>query len=352
MDFASAAVTGATGHLGNVLVRELTARGKKVRALVVGNDDRRPLEGSGAEVAVADVTEASSLVSAFAGVDVVFHLAGIVSISSGARERMRLVNVEGTRNVTLACKAAQVKRLVYTGSVHGLTEPTPGGVLDETAGFDPALAVGDYGRSKAAASKVVLEAVQGGLDAVLVLPAGVTGPRDYRLSEMGEMVRMFGQGTMKAAIAGGYDFVDVRDVALGHVLACERGRRGESYILNGEHLTVKRALAVLADATGLRAPRFVLPLWLARVLAAAAPLYELATGRRSLLTSYSVHTLSIDFTISDAKARAELGFAPRPIEQSLRDAWQWMRDDPDSPLKSRALVRPGRVLAAKPHGPG
>lgn len=346
MDFTSAAVTGATGHLGNVLIRELTARGKRVRALVVPNDDLRPLEGSGAELRVADVTDPASLDGAFEGVDVVFHMAGIVSITSGARERMRKVNVEGTRNVTLACKAALVKRLVYTGSVHGLTEPAPGGVLDETAGFDPARAVGDYGRSKAAASRVVLEAVQGGLDAVLVLPAGVTGPRDYRLSEMGEMVRMFGQGKMKAAIAGGYDFVDVRDVALGHLLACERGRPGESYILNAEHLTVKRAMSVLAQATGLPAPRIVLPLWLARVLAAGAPLYEMATGRRSLLTWYSVHTLAVDFTISDAKARTELGFTSRPIEQSLRDAWEWMRDDPDSPLKTRALVHPGRVLAA------
>ncbi|MHB8872341.1 MAG: NAD-dependent epimerase/dehydratase family protein, partial [Myxococcaceae bacterium] len=250
MNFDSAAVTGATGHLGNVLVRELLARGKKVVAVVMEGDDLRPLDGLAAKRVVGDVTDRVSLERAFEGVEVVFHLAGLVAITSGMQERLRLVNVEGTKNAVAACRVAGVKRLVYTGSVHALVEPTAGGVLDEGAGFDPSRAQGDYGRSKAEASLAVLEAAGGGVDAVLVLPTGVIGPRDYRLSEMGELVRSFGQGRVRAAIGGGYDFVDVRDVASGHLLACERGRSGECYIVNAERLTVREAMRVLSEATG------------------------------------------------------------------------------------------------------
>ncbi len=345
MDFERAAVTGGTGHLGNVLVRELLRRGKRVKALVVEGDDRRALAGLGVERVPGDVTAPASLAAAFAGAEVVFHLAGIVSITGGSRERLRRVNVEGTRNVAAACRAAGVRRLVYTSSVHALVELDRGGVLDERSGFAPVEARGDYGRSKAEASRVALAAGGEGLDVVLVLPTGVVGPYDYRLSEVGQLVRLYGEGRLRAGIAGAYDFVDVRDVAVGHVLAAEKGRPGESYLLNGSRISVAGMFAVLAEATGRPPPRLLLPLPAARLLALGAPLYERATGRRALLTPYAVHALGIDFAIDDAKARRELGHSSRPVAESLRDAWTWMRDDPQSPLHARVSVGPGRVVA-------
>ncbi len=344
MDFETATVTGATGHLGNVLVRELLRRRKRVRALALPDDDCRPLRGLAVEVVRGDVTSRSTLQAAFRGTDVVFHLAGVVSISSMNARLVHEVNVDGTRNVLDACGEAGVGRLVYTSSVHALTEPPPGGVLDERAGFDRTRAVGDYGRAKAEASAAVTEAAREGLDAVLVLPTAVLGPFDYRLSEMGELIRLFARGMLPAVVDGGYDFVDVRDVARGHLLAAERGRRGESYLLTGGPLSVREVMWVLADEAGRRPPRVIIPLSVAAMIARLAPAWERLTGRRALLTPYAVHTISIQFHISDEKARRELGFTSIPVEESLRDAWRWMNGDPESPLRRAAPPsRPART---------
>jgi len=338
------AVTGATGHLGNVLIRELLRRGRRVRALVEPSDDLRPLSGLPVEIVRGDVTRKETLDGAFSGADLVFHLAGVVSISSLDVDLVRTVNVDGTRNVVEAARRAGVRRLVYTSSVHAFTEPPPGGVLVETAGYDPTLAPGDYGKAKAEASRIVLEATRGGVDAVIVNPTAVLGPFDYRISEMGELVRMFARRRLPAVVDGGYDFVDVRDVAMGHLLAAEKGRTGESYLLTGGRMSVRELMRVLGDEAGRPPPRLVLSLPVAAAIARFAPAWERITGRRALLTPYAVHTISIDFEIRDRKARDELGFTSMPVEQSLRDAWRWMTGDPESPLgKGLPPVRPGRA---------
>jgi len=344
MDSDIVAVTGATGHLGNVLTRELLRRGKRVRVLVEPSDDLRPLAGLPIEVVRGDVTRRETLDGAFSGVDLVFHLAGVVSISSLDVNLVRTVNVDGTRNVVEAARRAGVRRLVYTSSVHAFTEPPSGGVLVETAGYDPALAPGDYGKAKAEASRIVLDAIRGGQDAVIVNPTAVLGPFDFRISEMGELLRMFARRRLPAVVDGGYDFVDVRDVASGHLLAAEKGRTGESYLLTGGHMSVRELMRVLGDEAGRPPPWLVLSLPVAAAIARFAPAWERITGRRALLTPYAVHTISIDFEIRDRKAREELGFTSMPVEQSLRDAWRWMTEDPESPLQ-RGLppVRPGRA---------
>ena len=344
MEFQTATVTGATGHLGNVLVRELLRRGKRVRALVEPGDEARALAGLDVEVVRGDVLRPETLPAAFAGTDVLFHLAGVVSISSLDIELVRTVNVDGTRNVVQAARQAGVRRLVYTSSVHALTEPGRGGVLTEEAGYDPALAPGDYGKAKAAASRIVLDAVREGLDAVIVNPVYVLGPHDYRLSEIGEVILMFSRFPVPAGMDGCYDFIDVRDIATGHVAAAERGRTGESYLLSGERMTVRELMRILAGLAGRKPPRVFIPLKVAAGIAAFAPIFEKVTRRRALLTPYAVHTLAVDFEIRDRKAREELGHAPRPIEQTLRDAWAWMKENPDSPL-NRPIPpsRPGRV---------
>src|SRR6185436_10859002 len=155
-----ALVTGATGHLGNVLVRHLLERGLRVKALVRGQSNTRALQGLAVELVSGDVRDLASLERAFAGASHVFHCAGLVSITAGREAQLAATNVEGTRNVVAACIAAGVKRLVYMSSVHALTEPTPGGVLDESGGFEPSRAFGAYGKSKAEASRLVQEAAR------------------------------------------------------------------------------------------------------------------------------------------------------------------------------------------------
>ena len=343
VDFQAALVTGATGHLGNVVVRDLVARGKRVRALVEPGDEARALQGLDVEIARGDVLRPETLAAAMAGADVVFHLAGVVSISSLDIEVVRTVNVDGTRNVVEAARRAGVGRLVYTSSVHALTEPAPGGVLSEEAGYDPARAPGDYGKAKALASRIVLDAVRDGLDAVIVNPVYVIGPYDWRLSEIGELICLVARFPIPAGTEGCYDFIDVRDVAAGHVRAALHGRTGESYLLSGARMTVREMMGVLAGLAGRRPPAFFLPLPVAGAFARLAPAIERITRRRALLTPYAVHTLSVDFAISDRKAREELGHVSRPVAESLRDAWDWMKGEPGSPL-NRPIPprRPGR----------
>jgi dihydroflavonol-4-reductase len=344
VEFQSAAVTGATGHLGNAVVRDLLARGKRVRALVQAGDDARALSGLDVERVEGDVLRPETLDAAFAGVDVVFHLAGVVSISPLDIEVVRTVNEDGTRHVLDAVRRAGTRRLVYTSSVHALTDPAPGGVLTEEAGYDPARQESAYGRAKCRATLAVLEAARQGLDAVVVNPVYVIGPHDYRLSEIGELLLLLHRFPIPAGTAGCYDFIDVRDVARGHVLAAERGRTGESYLLSGSRMTVREMMTLLSRLAGRTPPRFFLPLGVAGVLARSAPLVERITRRRALLTPVAVKTLGVDFAISDAKARRELGHTSRPVAESLRDAWEWMAAHPDSP-RNRPIPprRPGRA---------
>jgi dihydroflavonol-4-reductase len=339
-----AVVTGATGHLGNVLVRTLVEQGVAVRAVLQPGDAPTPLSGLAVEVVEADVCEPATLRTAFQGADVVFHLAGVVSIRVGDEARMERVNVGGTANVVAACIAARVRRLVYVSSVHALVEPA-GPVLDEACGFDPARAAGPYARTKATASRLVQRAARDGrLDAVLVLPSGVVGPFDYRLSEVGQLIVALGEGCLRVLIEGGYDFVDVRDVATGLIAAAARGRRGESYILGGGRLdtrTISRAVARAAH----RRPALMLPAWLGAAVAALAPAYERLTHHRALVTPYALRTLAAPYTVSHARASAELGFHPRPLADAVADAWRWQVSAPDSP-KNRRLrtVGPGRRM--------
>ena len=319
-------VTGATGHLGNVLVRELLAGGRQVKVLVLEGEDLRSLDGLPVEVAVGDVGNPDSLEKAFAGSQVVFHMAGIVAIAPGREESLQRINVEGTRNVVEACLRTQVKRLVYTSSVHALTEPEPGGVLEESAGFDTAQAYGDYGRSKAAASLAVLDGVRGGLDAVLVCPVGVIGPYDFKRSEMGSLFIWYSRGELKAIIDGSYDFVDVRDVARGHILAAEKGRTGEAYIVSGGRVKMPELMTMLGKITGRSANVPVIPFALARLAAHFSPLYARLTGTKALLTDTAIHTLTTPFSISDGKAREQLGYTSLAIERSVSDAIDWYRE--------------------------
>lgn len=332
-------VTGATGHLGNALVRELVSRGSRVRAVVQPGDDLSPLAGLPVEQVEADIRDRAALRRAFAGANRVFHLAGIVSITSAQHTRMREVNVGGTRAVLEACRACAVSRLVHMGSVHALTEPRRG-VLDETAGFDPRKAAGAYGKTKAEACAEVQRAARAGeLDAVLVLPTGVVGPHDSRMSEVGQLLLDLERGKVPFLLPGGHDWIDVRDVARGTLLAAERGRRGEAYLLGSERLTLLDIAQVVSEETGAAKPR-LLPLWLGRALAIPAPLYEAVTRRRALLTPYAVHALTVPFTVSHEKATRELGFTAGPVRPALRDALAWHHANP----RERKRPGPGRQL--------
>ncbi len=319
-------VTGGTGHIGNVLLRELLCRSQTVRAVVPSWEDRTPLDGLEVEIVDGDVRDIDSIRAAFQGSDLVYHLAGIVAISGGKKELLHQVNVEGTRNVLQACLDTCVRRLVYTSSIHAIIEPPPGTIIDESLPFDPERTIGDYARSKSLATLEVLKGVEAGLDAVVVCPTGVIGPHDYTPSEMGQLMILVAEGKLPAYIDGAYDFVDVRDVAQGLILAAERGRTGEAYILSGERITVRDLLSLIEDATGGKAPSLKVPFALARVGAKFTPLYYRLAKSKPLFTEYSVHVLAGDCFATCEKACNELGYSPRSLSESVRDTVRWFEE--------------------------
>lgn len=319
-------VTGATGHVGNVLLRSLVAKGATgVRALVRPGRDTFPTSDLDVEVVEADVRSYDSLLRAFRGAEVVFHLAGIVSIATGGLERLRETNVGGTRNVLAACREAEVGRLVYTSSVHAFVEPPHGSCLDETAPIDPARVRGPYAKTKAEATLLVFDAIREGLDAVVVFPSGIVGPYDFRPSHTGRLIVDCFRGRLKAYVDGAYNFVDVRDVAQGLTAAATKGRRGEGYILAGHEITVKDLLQTIEDITGARAPRRRLPLGFTRAVSFLIPAYYWISRERPLFTTYSLDVITSNCLMSHEKAEQELDYSSRPLRESMDDTLRWFR---------------------------
>ena len=290
-------------------------------------EDVSCLDGLKVEIVEGDVRQIDSLIQAFEGGDVVYHLAGIISILPGKSELLYQVNVEGTRNVVEACLKTKVRRLVYTSSIHAVKEPPHGIVIDETFPFDPDNVLGDYAKSKAQATLEVLNGVKQGLNVVIVCPTGVIGPYDYKTSEMGQLITDFIQRKLKAYVDGAYDFADVRDVATGLILACEKGCSGESYILSGEQITVRDLLLMLQEITKVKAPSLKIPAWLARTVGKIAPLYHRLTNTKPLFTAYSIDVLASNSVINSEKARCKLGYSARSIRESIEDTVRWLREN-------------------------
>lgn len=321
-------VTGATGHIGNVLVRELLARGVDVHALVLPDDDKRPLAGLNVEAVYGDITDPASLKSAFAGAELVFHLAGIVTIMPGMASILERVNVGGTRNVIAACRASGARRLVYTSSIHAIVEPPLGTVIDESQPFDPDRVPDGYARSKARATLLLLDEVRkGGLDAVICCPTGVIGPWDYGISNIGQLILDFASGHLKSYVSGAYDFVDVRDVARGLILAADKGQSGRHYIFSGAQVQVPELMEELARDIGYPAPTYRIPTAIARTAGILASVYYRLLRRKPVFTAYSIDVLRSNSLVSSARAREELGFTSRPWQESIRDHVEWFRTE-------------------------
>lgn len=320
------AVIGATGHLGNVLVRELLKRGEKhIVCIVPKGEDLMPLTGLDVEMRTADITDYDSIYKALIGVDYVYHTAGVISINKGEWEKLYKVNVLGTRNVVEACLNNRVKRLVYTSSIHAFKEPNKNEYITEKEPLQPLY--GEYAKSKALATIEVLKGVERGLNAVVVAPTGIIGPYDYKVSEMGTLILKYMKSKVFFYVDGAYDFVDVRDVAIGEILAMEKGKTGEIYILSGDKIEVKEILNILRSVSGKRIPHVRMPMALAKFSAIFTPLVSKITGEKPLFTSYSLSVLNSNSNVLKDKAVKELGFSSRPLNVSLKDACEWFKDN-------------------------
>ena len=315
-------VTGATGHIGNVLVRRLIERGEKVRALIMPGESSESIHGLDVEAVQGDVLNLDSFFESLRGVRGIFHLAGVISILPGSNDFVHKVNVEGTRNVIRAAKEMGIQKLVYTSSIHAIKR-IENGVIDEALPYDPDNPYGAYDRSKAQATLDVLQAAQTGLEAVIVCPTGVIGPYDFRGSMMGHVIRTAAEKKPTLYVDGAYDFVDVRDVADGLIAAAEHGKRGESYILSGQRMSVRYLLETVREITGQGFMLMKMPFELAKWAAQFTPFYYRWTKTSPRFTPYSLEVLRSNSNISHAKATRELGYQPRSLYESIADTVKW-----------------------------
>ncbi len=316
-------VTGAAGHLGNVLVRELLARGESVRALILPGEETQSLDGLPVEQVAGNVLDRDSLAAAMKDVDVVFHLAALVSITPGQSDLLQQVNVDGTRNVVEVARQMKVRQLIYTSSIHALERPPLGTPISEKLAFDPDNPAGPYDRTKARASLIVQQAGRTGLDTRILCPTGVIGPHDYRRSEMGELILEWMNKRVSFLVEGAFDFVDVRDVAKGQILARDRGEPGETYILGGERIEIKFLPKLVEKVTGKPARVITFPLPIAQIIAPMAELYYKLTKTKPRFTRYSLETILSNSEISSEKARQQLNYQPMGLVQSVADTVRW-----------------------------
>ena len=320
-------VTGGTGFLGRAVLQKLAGAGASVRALVLPGDPLLPLLPPEVQAVPGDLTDDATLDGFFAGAgpeSCVIHCAGIISIATNPAPILRRVNVDGTARVLAHCAAHRVKKLVYVSSVHALPEKPKGETITEDCRLSPELVEGGYAKTKAEAANLVFEAARQGLDASVVFPSGIIGPGDLQSGSFTTMAKDYLRGRLPLAVRGGYDFVDVRDVADG-ILACAAGGApGEGYILSGHYTTIRGLLETVGQTAGLRRRSLYLPLWLAGL---AAPFYEKKTLREKkplFFTPYSISVLGSNGQFSCRKAAERFGYRPRPLEETLRDMTEWL----------------------------
>lgn len=313
-------VTGASGHIGGNLTRALLERGRSVRVTV--RQDTRAIDGLEVQRVPADVLDPASLQRAFEGAEVVFHLAAVISITGDPAGAMQRTNIEGVRNVVEACLACGVRRLVHFSSIHALSHRPEAEPIDETRPFADGDALA-YDRTKAGGEQEVHRAVERGLDAVIVNPTAVIGPHDYKPSPVGQVLLDLYQRSFPALVEGGFDWVDVRDVVAGALAAEERGKTGERYLLSGRWASVADLARVVEEVTGVAAPRFVSPMWLARLGAPFVVAFNSVLGRRPLYTSSSLRALRCHRDVSSEKAKAELCYSSRPLRETVEDTIDW-----------------------------
>jgi len=318
-------VTGAAGHLGSHVVEALLKQGHNVRALLLENE-RMPdfvQKNERLTLYTGDVREEATLRALFDRGEnerlALIHCAGIISISQRKNPFIHDVNVNGTKNIIEACKAHGVRRLVHVSSVHAIPILPEGQVMEEVCSFCPDSVHGQYAKTKAEATQLVLDAAKEGLDAVVVHPAGIIGPNAPDRGNIPSMLKKLARGRFRVAVRGGFDFVDVRDVAEGILLAAQKGKSGEAYILSNRFIDLREFFDTFSDEAGLKRLKLYLPLFLARIAAPFAELYYRLAKKTPVFTSYSLITLSKNALYSHEKATRELGYSTRNLRETMRD---------------------------------
>ena len=320
-----ALVTGATGFVGAAVARALDGAGWQVRALVRGGSDRSNLQRFAVEAVEGDLMDSGSLEAALAGCSGLFHVAADYRLGARDPKPLYRTNVEGTRNILSAARRVGVERVVYTSSVATIGIPPDGTPGEERTPVALSQMIGHYKRSKYLAEEVARDAARTGLPVIIVNPSTPVGPGDIKPTPTGQLVLDAASGRMPAYVDTGLNIVHVDDVAAGHLLAYERGRAGERYILGGEDMTLQTILAQIARLAGRKPPRIRLPYAAVLPVAYLAEAVAKVSGRSGRVTLEGVRMSRKRMFFSSAKAVDELGYRWRPPHEAFEDAVRWFR---------------------------
>lgn len=320
-------ITGGRGYVGYALVKELADKGEKMRLLL--RSDSPVFDGIDCEKIMGDVCDIDILEKAFEGVETVYHVAGVVDISGTKDKQVWKVNVEGTKNVVAACKKAGVKNLIYVSSVDAIHVEDDMEVIREVSHFEPDILEGAYAKSKATATQYVLDSADDNLKVCVVHPSACIGPYDNnRTSSMVTVINLFSKGFFSLTFDfGGYNFVDVRDVAKGMVAAAEKGRNGECYFLCGKAYTLDEFMGALARVCGKKHPKVVIK---KKYVDTIIPVFEKifkAANLPPVVNEYAIRKICENCKFSYEKAQNELGYNPMSLEDSLRDTIAWLKEN-------------------------
>jgi dihydroflavonol-4-reductase len=319
-------LTGSTGFLGSHVARALLSRGDELRLLVRGSSRLDNIADLNAEHVVGDLRDIDSLKRGMSGCEVVFHVAADYRLWAVNGQELYESNVEGTRNILSAAKEVGIRRVVYTSSVATMGFGNNGRLTDENTPVTLSNMISDYKRSKFMAEQLVIEAARGGQNVVMVNPTTPIGERDIKPTPTGRIIVDFLKRKFPAYVDTGLNLLDVADCAEGHLLALEKAKPGERYILGGENLTLKQILDKLAAITGLPSPKIELPY---AVAYATGVVDTLITGklrkREPRVTLDAVRMGRKKMFVSSAKAERELGFTAGPVDDALRRAADWFR---------------------------
>jgi dihydroflavonol-4-reductase len=314
-------VTGATGFVGWHVAKLLLDRGHRVRALTRG---AKPVPELDVEIVAGDLRNAESLSRAVSGCGVVFHVAADYRLWSANPNELFESNVAGTENMLRAAHAEGVERMVYTSTVGCIGFSGANAGTEDAATMVEAME-GPYKRSKYLAELKAIDHASAGFEVVVVNPTAPMGDHDFRPTPTGKIVLDFLRGRMPAFVDTGLNLVDVRDVAQGHLLALEKGRRGERYILGGENLTLQDILRKLAAITGRPAPSIRLPYWVAWMAGAASTAIANLTGREPAVPLEGVRMAAKRAWVRHDKASRILHYQPGPVDEALKRAVEWFR---------------------------
>lgn len=319
-------VTGATGFVGSAVARALLAKGRTVRVLVRRNSDRTNLANLKVEQREGSLEDAASLAAALAGCGVLYHVAADYRLWVPRHDVMYRTNVDGTRNLMGAALQQGVERVVHTSTVATLGLHEDGTPADETTPSSLDDMIGSYKRSKFLAEEIVRSMVsEQGLPAVIVNPSTPIGPGDIKPTPTGRIVVEAASGRMPAFVDTGLNIAHVDDVAAGHLLAEERGKIGEGYILGGENLSLRELLRRIALLVGRRPPTIALPIAALMPVAYATEAIARLTGGEAFVTVDSLRLARHKMYFTSQKAVTELGYSPRPVDRALEDAIVWFR---------------------------